>query len=287
VSVTQELWRRGGTATTAELLGCVGRTALTRAVRDGAIIRRRRGQYCLPDRIDHGKAAIVRGAVSHLSAAEYWDLGVLAPPDVLHVTVARHRSRVTAPPGVRLHYADLSAEERARGLTGVVRTILDCARICPVPQALAIADTALRTGLATAQELREAAAELRGPGSSKARRIASWADPRSSSPLESALRGLLLSAGITSFEPQCEIRKGKSLIARVDLGDLGTGVLLEADSFYWHGQRAALVRDCRRYDDLVAAGYVVLRFSWEHVLGDPDWVVSVVRAVLAARQSKR
>ena len=64
-------------------------------------------------------------------------------------------------------------------------------------------------------------------------------------------------------------------------------MLLEADSFYWHGHRAALVMDCRRYDDLVAAGYVVLRFSWEHILGDPDWVVSVVRAVLAARQSKR
>jgi very-short-patch-repair endonuclease len=287
VSATQELWRLGGAATTAELLGCVGRKALDRAVREGAIVRRRRGQYCLPDRIDHGKAGIVRGAVSHLSAAEYWDLGVLAPPEVLHVTVARHRSRVTAPPGVRLHYADLSAEERARGLTGVVRTILDCARMCPVPQALAIADTALRTGLATPQELREAAAELHGPGSRKARRIASWADPRSSSPLESALRGLLLSAGMTNFEPQCEIRRGKSLIARVDLGDLGTGVLLEADSFYWHGQRAALVRDCRRYDDLVAAGYVVLRFSWEHVLGEPDWVVSVVRAVLAARRSKR
>jgi hypothetical protein len=160
VSVTQELWRLGGAATTAELLGCVGRKALDRAVREGAIVRRRRGQYCLPDRIDHGKAGIVRGAVSHLSAAEYWDLGVLAPPEVLHVTVARHRSRVTAPPGVRLLYADLSAEERARGLTGVVRTILDCARMCPVPQALAIADTALRTGLATPQELREAAAEL-------------------------------------------------------------------------------------------------------------------------------
>src|SRR5215207_2088113 len=143
VSVTQELWRLGGAATTAELLGCVGRKALTRAVRDGATIRRRRGQYCLPDRIDHGKAAIVRGAVSHLSAAEYWDLGVLAPPDDLHVTVARHRSRVSVPPGVRQHYADLSAGERARALTGVVRTILDCARMCPVPQALAIADTAL------------------------------------------------------------------------------------------------------------------------------------------------
>ena len=29
--------------------------------------------------------------VSHLSAAEIWDLGVLEPVPVLHVTVSRHR----------------------------------------------------------------------------------------------------------------------------------------------------------------------------------------------------
>jgi very-short-patch-repair endonuclease len=63
----------------------------------------------------------------------------------------------------------------------------------------------------------------------------------------------------------------------VDLGDPATGLLLEADSFLWHGQRAALERDARRYDELVSGGFLVLRFTWEQILGDPAWVLAMVR----------
>ena len=54
-------------------------------------------------------------------------------------------------------------------------------------------------------------------------------------------------------------------------------LVLEADSFEWHGKRAALRRDCRRYNAIVAAGWVLLRFSWEDVMHDPDYVRSVLR----------
>ncbi|MGH8774456.1 MAG: DUF559 domain-containing protein [Jiangellaceae bacterium] len=286
MTVVQEIWRRGGTATTEELVGCVGRRALAAAVREGAIVRRRRGLYCLPDRMDQNKAQIVGGVVSHLSAAEYWDLGALVPSRRLHMTVARHRSRVAAS-GVKAHYADLAASEFHRGLTTVVRTVIDCARTCSTPQALAIADTALRTGLATRRELLDAAARLRGPGSARARFIARQADPRSQSPLESALRGLLLDAGITWFDLQRRVRVDGRWIATVDLCDPVARIVLEADSFLWHGQRDALERDCRRYNDLVVAGYLVLRFAWEHVLGDPEWVVATVRTALARHRAGR
>ncbi len=32
---------------------------------------------------------------------------------------------------------------------------------------------------------------------------------------------------------------------------------------------------------MTRAGWTVLRFAWEHVLGDPRWVVAVVRDVCA------
>jgi very-short-patch-repair endonuclease len=44
--------------------------------------------------------------------------------------------------------------------------------------------------------------------------------------------------------------------------------------------RGALDRDARRYNELVVRGYLVLRFSWEQVVGDPAWVVAVVRLAL-------
>ncbi|MBP2349878.1 very-short-patch-repair endonuclease [Kribbella aluminosa] len=38
-----------------------------------------------------------------------------------------------------------------------------------------------------------------------------------------------------------------------------------------------------RYDEMVAAGWLVLRFTYEQVVGDPAWVVATVRAALARR----
>lgn len=60
-------------------------------------------------------------------------------------------------------------------------------------------------------------------------------------------------------------------------------VVLEADSFEWHGDRGALHRDAHRYNALVAAGWLVLRFSWEEVMFHPERVRTVLEAVVAAR----
>jgi very-short-patch-repair endonuclease len=55
-------------------------------------------------------------------------------------------------------------------------------------------------------------------------------------------------------------------------------MVLEAESFEWHGDRAALRRDARRYNAMVVDGWLVLRFSWEDVMFQPEYV----RAVLVA-----
>jgi very-short-patch-repair endonuclease len=68
----------------------------------------------------------------------------------------------------------------------------------------------------------------------------------------------------------------------VDLADPELKIAVEADSFEHHGSRAALVRDCERYDALSAAGWTVLRFTWEHVMSRPDWVTATVRATREA-----
>ncbi len=270
----------GGTAAWAQLRTIVSKRSLLAAVRDGVVVRVSRGLYSLPTNADRSMARSLRGVVSHLSAAESWELGVLEHVPVLHVTVSRHRSRVSQPAGVKIHSRDLPAAERKAGTTNALHTVVDCARTCPVPQALAIADTAVRTALVRASELREATASLRGIGAIGARRIAGWVDARAASPLESALRGLLLDNGFTQFEPQLVVVHEGRRIATVDLGDRASGLLLEADSFLWHGQRAALERDARRYDELVSRGFLILRFTWEQVLSDPSWVLAMVRRAL-------
>jgi hypothetical protein len=48
-----------------------------------------------------------------------------------------------------------------------------------------------------------------------------------------------------------------------------------------HGGRAQLSSDARRYDLLVVNGWLVLRFSYEHVMRHPDFVRRVLVAAVA------
>lgn len=93
------------------------------------------------------------------------------------------------------------------------------------------------------------------------------------------MRAILVEAGITGFEPQVEIRDDR-FYACVDLAHRGRRIVLEADSFEHHGHRSALARDCRRCTELTIRGWRVLRFAWEHVMFEPEWVVATIRAAL-------
>jgi len=64
------------------------------------------------------------------------------------------------------------------------------------------------------------------------------------------------------------------------------GIVLEADSFEWHGSRAALRKDARRYDQLAVRGWLVLRFAWEHVMSEQDWVRSILETAVAERAER-
>ncbi|WP_246486804.1 endonuclease domain-containing protein [Kribbella qitaiheensis] len=101
------------------------------------------------------------------------------------------------------------------------------------------------------------------------------ADGRAESALESVLRAILIEAGIERFVPQVVVRHGK-FTARLDLGDPIRRIALEADSFAHHGTRGALARDCRRHTNLTLLGWRLIRFSWEDVMFDREWVLEAV-----------
>lgn len=84
-----------------------------------------------------------------------------------------------------------------------------------------------------------------------------------------------MAAGVTGLEPQVLLECADGRV-RPDLLHRRLHrrlrLVAEADSFAWHGKRQALASDCRRYDDLVADGWTVLRFAWEQVVFDRAWV---------------
>jgi len=278
------LRRFGGTAAWSQLREHVTQDAVRRAVRDGEVVRLRRGCYGLPDlppATEH--AARAGGVVSHLSAAQEHRLPLLLPPEAAHVTVPPN-SAARPQPGVRLHWRTVAAADLCRsGVTSVLRTVLDCARDVPRAEALAVADAALRLGLVTPAQLDAAGSAGCRRGAPRVRWVARHADGGAAGPFESALRAAALDAGCQGFRTQVELRAGRRV--RVDLADPVRRVVLEADSFEWHGSRQALRRDCRRYDELVRAGWVVLRFAWEDVMFDAGWVRDVIADVCAAQNS--
>jgi len=280
-ALVDELARRGGVAGWGALLQVADRGSLERAIAGGEVVRLARGVCGLAGAPPAVLAAgAVRGVVSHASAAQLWMVEPLHRPSRTSVTVPRRAHR-RCPPGTRLHYADLRSDEVTGPVTAPLRTVLDCARSMPFAEALGVADGFLRRGLVHEAELRGTAEALRGAGRARVLEVARAADPRSDNPFESALRAVVLRGGAGDFVPQVPLRVAPLGVVRPDLVDEGRRIVLEADSFAWHGSRAALARDCERYDALVVADFVVLRFSWEQVVGRPTEVADAVRAVVA------
>ncbi len=63
-------------------------------------------------------------------------------------------------------------------------------------------------------------------------------------------------------------------------------LIVEIDGRQFHSDRAAFEADRRREDELVKAGWTVLRFTWA-MLEDPDWVVETLQSVRARLRRAR
>jgi len=270
--------------TVAELRPHASPGQLAWLVGQGAIEYDGQGTYRLKNvPLEYAIAKRLRGVLSHRSAAVYWRLQLIEAVTTPEITVDRQRKRANTPDGVRVYFRHLRADERVGGVTTIVRTILDCARVLDVPATLAMADAAVRTGDADLGELAEAASRLRGPGSARVRRLMGWIDSRSASVLESVARGVLLDGGITGFEPQFPVKISTGRVLHADLGHEEARLLIEADSMLAHTGDARVVQDALRCTEFAAAGYTLLRFTWPNVMSRRPWVVEMVRSALEHR----
>ena len=274
----------GGVATRRTLVGLTSRRDLEQALEVGKLVRINRGRYAVPGVHEGTEQALkVTGHVCLATAALSYGWQVKTVPDLPQVAVPKDRRLSTeARAAIEPIWTDLSHEDIEGLSTNRAKTLEMCGRRLPFDEALAIADSALRAGY-PAETLREIAHVAKGPGSARLRRVASLADPRAANPFESVLRAIALDVTGLRVEPQLRIRGELDLDVRPDLVDRQRRLVLEADSFEWHGDRAALRRDARRYNLLVINGWTVLRFSWEDVMHNPGWVRSVLATVAAGR----
>lgn len=286
--VAGELVRLGGVATYRQLrqAGASARR-IRRARARREIVRAGYGRYVLASTQEHrARAHAMSGVLSHTSAAVHYGWKVKDMPQRAQVLVPRNRNVAAADrQQVQVRFRDLRPAEVRLGVTTPLRTVLDCARDLPFDAALAVADSALRAGDVTVGQLQVAAAALTGPGSARARRVAEHASPMAANPFESVLRAIALE--VPGLQPVAQLQVwGSGLWATVDVGDEALRLALEADSWSHHGGRREFHRDCRRYDELVAWGWTVFRFTWEHVMLQQDFVRWCLQSWLAGRSGR-
>ena len=261
--------------------------ALRRAVAGGQLTRVRRGAYAAPDPSESAgsrarssaQARIAAVAAQlpltfvlcHESAALVWGLDVIRLSGRTHVVQGSHPSVRNDPLVVR-HVLRLPAEQRTtvRGLpvTTLPRTVLDCARTLRGDAALVLADCAARNGL-DVDEVRRLLPAARGTrGVVAARDLLELVDGGAASPGESMTRWALLDAGLP--RPATQVRVPTRLgVFALDLGwpDRRVGVefdgLVKYSGAFGRTGTDAVFAEKRRQDALEAAGWRLLRVTWE------------------------
>ncbi|GAA4679316.1 type IV toxin-antitoxin system AbiEi family antitoxin domain-containing protein [Phytohabitans rumicis] len=179
------------------------------------------------------------------------------------------------------------AEEDVTAVDGLAvttpaRTAADLLLRLPFEDGVAMLDAALNAGLLSPEHLDAASALVFGRrGAIQARESLAAADGRAQSPLETRVRLICRDDGLTPEELQFRVRDARGvLVAIADLAWPSRGVLVEADGRDVRSRPEALLHDRRRQNQLIALGFILVRFTWADTL-HPRYVVQAVRQALA------
>lgn len=310
-SLFTNLWPSQQIVATTGQLNALGLStrALEAGVRYRLVHRMRRGVYIpmhqwqdqplwVQDKLalmGHLVQATALPVYSHFSAARLHGLNVWNCSPLIHLSAGYNTSASTLPADVVLHKLDTSESEfqelYVRGvgmvrLTSLRQTVLDCATIAPLTQAVVIGDSALNKGLVF-DELEEALAAATGRrGVQRARRAIAAMNALSESAGESRTR--LIIAELPIEQPEMQIwLEGRLGRFRVDFMWRKLRLILEFDGNIKYldfqlSAEQALIQERERENELIEQGWRFIRIKWAH-LNDPDSLKErILRAYWAA-----
>lgn len=162
-----------------------------------------------------------------------------------------------------------------------------------LPESLVVLDAATaRAGASDSTEAVDLIATIRsrfryGPGIRSVDAVAELIDPCSESPLESWSRGHMFVFGVPTPKLQQHIVGADGVTYRVDFCWPDCRVLAEADGLAKYGTTPAEVRRAKnrellRQRALEAAGWTVIRWTWDELLADPKVVMARINRALRA-----
>jgi hypothetical protein len=218
--------------------------------------------------------------LSHRSSAQLWGLMSFrgGPIDVNSAHGRMGRA------GIALHQGGVHTRDRAEKaaipVTSVPRTLLDLAEVLDATRFERSCEEADRLGLLQLAELAEVCE--RHPhrhGAAACRRV-----------IEAAAAPVLTKSALEDlFAAFCGERRLPTPARNVDL--IGYEVdafwpeqrlVVELDGFAFHGHRAAFERDRARDAALQAAGYSVVRVTYQRLVAEPSRIAEELRLLLRA-----
>ena len=236
-------------------------------------------------------AAVLAAApawASHATSARLFEYSAFDDEPVELSVLFDRRPRIA---GVRLHRTGTLTERDLCEVNGIptlsaARTIADLSMRLEVPSLSRMVDDGLRRGVLTLSGLDRVVRHLhrKAPGRSPKKLAAVLANRipgyhPAQSDLETQVFRWLVAGGLP--EP---VRQHKVVVSGrtyyLDLAYTEVKLDIEVDGFEFHRGRAVFDADRVRQNDLVAAGWTVLRFTSNST---PDEIIAAVRRILFGR----
>jgi hypothetical protein len=227
------------------------------------------------------------GAIGGLSAARLWGVDLLARHEPPVSVVLPHEARLHRRERLTVLKALLPAEDLTRTsgvtVTPPARTALDLGRTLSTVDAVIALDAMLHRRLITKPGLRQLIeARTRLNGLRGLTVALERADGLAESPMETRVRLLLGDAGLPVPVLQHKIYHRGRFVARVDFAYREQRVVIEYEGDQ-HRERSAFRFDLARVNDLIAAGWYVLRVTADDVYVTPSQLIGRIRTALALR----
>jgi very-short-patch-repair endonuclease len=273
-----------GVVTSAQLVAAGwSKDQISGRARAGSLRALHRGVYLVgpletPRTAAMAAALATGGVISHYPAAVLWDW---RPPreGAIHVTLPTGGHNR---PGIVVHRATLDPRDvtRRHGIpvTSAARTILDLAATEPQAELERALNEAQLQRRVTPHSLNEQFSRYPRHRGTAALKEAIRTEPRlTRSEAERCALDLIRKAGLPMPETNVRIAGHE-----VDVLWREQKLVVEIDGFEFHSMRSSFERDRRRDQELVAAGYRVIRVTWRQLTHQPEAVVATLATALAA-----
>jgi hypothetical protein len=289
-----------GVITLAQAIAAgVARYDIDRLCRSGRWRRVARAVYQVDRSDELSRFAHIRAAVLSLgpravvvldTAAELYGIGGLRRTETVHVSLPGDSARAARAndPAIVIHQLTLQrhAITSVNGILATTpqQTVADVIlRVGRYP-AVCVLDSGLNQGWITVADFPDILRLLRGRrGAVTARKYLVEADGRAQSPLETRTRLRCVDGKVAPDALQQEVRDGYGHLLGVgDLAWLRPRIIGEADGAGPHGTPEAVFADRHRQNNIMNAGWHVLRFTWQDTLR-PDIIPAKVREAIAMR----